>query len=190
MLEKKYACSEIFPRGNILADSEKIIKTRGFFPTRIFPFTVKNKKKVYIGNRAGAKSSQSVTSHFIEIQAKKLNKQSDVKVRKKRITRGWSHRERHQQNISFDCNDILMEGFVFSELNAQTFSAEFHFPHVLLCLADSNLLPMKLIGTSGPQFETVPRRVEHLNRSPVPLRISIKWEVTDWELLAPALFPM
>ena len=92
-----------------------------------------------------------------------------MKVRKKRITRGWSHRERHQQNISFDCNDILMEGFVFSELNAQTFSAEFHFPHVLLCLADSNLLPMKLIGTSGPQFETVPKRVEHLNRSPVPL---------------------
>ena len=157
-----------------------------------------------------------------------------MKVRKKKITRGWSHRERHQQNISFDCNDILMEGSVFSELNAQTFSGEFHFPHVLLCLADSNLLPMKLIGTSGPQFETVPRRVEHLNRSPVPLtswiaqaalrelytvgdsaprgevghpevvlralplsrlfreshRISIKWEVTDWELLAPALFPM
>ena len=35
-----YAGREILSRGKILADLEKIKKTRGFFPTRIFPFTV------------------------------------------------------------------------------------------------------------------------------------------------------
>ena len=39
-----YAGREILSRGKILADLEKIKKTRGFFPTRIFPFTVFKKK--------------------------------------------------------------------------------------------------------------------------------------------------
>ena len=36
-----FVSREIFSRGNILADLGKMRKTRGFFPTRIFPFTVR-----------------------------------------------------------------------------------------------------------------------------------------------------
>ena len=43
-----YASREILSRGKILADLEKMKKTRGFFPTRIFPFTVYKKRNRYV----------------------------------------------------------------------------------------------------------------------------------------------
>ena len=58
-----YAGREILSRGKIIADLEKIKKTRGFF-TRIFPFTV-----LHMQPFQGHTGPQFQTAHVVHIQA-------------------------------------------------------------------------------------------------------------------------